>query len=56
MNLGEDGKDTRLRLEEEMLPLCVGGKGAVNEKVDDGAMRLLHEALGSSVAMVRPRF
>ena len=55
INLGEDGKDTRLCLAVEVLPLWIGN-GAVKEKVDDGALRLLHEALGSSVAMVRRRF
>ena len=41
-NLGDEGKDTRLCFEDEILPRS--GNGAVNEKVEEGALRLLVEA------------
>jgi hypothetical protein len=49
-NLGEDGNDTRLCF-EDVTPPGRRGNGAVNEKVEEGALSLLLEAWGSSVAM-----
>jgi hypothetical protein len=49
--LGDEGRDTLLCFEEEIL-LPRRGNGAVNEKVEEGALSLLVEAWGSSVAML----
>lgn len=49
--LGDEGNDTLLCLEDVIL-LPRRGNGAVNEKVEEGALSLLVEAWGSSVAML----